>query len=110
MRLIAAVLSRLAGVRLTDATSGFRACGSRAIECFAADFPAEYLGDTIESVPMARRAGCRIAEVPVRMRRREHGTPSQSPVKAALYVLRALLILLLAVLGRPAGRRAVPAS
>jgi glycosyltransferase involved in cell wall biosynthesis len=109
MLLIASVLSRLAGVRLTDATSGFRACGPRAIECFAAEFPAEYLGDTIESVPMARHAGCRIAEVEVEMRRREHGTSSQSPVKATLYVARALLILLLAVLGRPV-RRTVPAS
>lgn len=105
MRLIARTLSWLTGVRLTDATSGFRACGPRAIDVFAADFPAEYLGDTIETLPIACRAGCRIAEVPVVMRPRRFGTSSQSVPKAILYVLRALLILLLAVIGRAPLRR-----
>jgi glycosyltransferase involved in cell wall biosynthesis len=106
MRVIARTLSWLTGVRLTDATSGFRACGPRAIDLFAADFPAEYLGDTIESLPMAYRAGCRIAEVPVVMRARRFGTSSQSAPKAILYALRALLVLLLAVIGRaPLWRR-----
>jgi len=99
MRIVAATLSRLTGVRLTDATSGFRACGPRAIAVFAADFPAEYLGDTVETLPIAHRAGCRIAEVPVAMRARRFGTSSQSLPKAVLYALRALLVLLLAVAG-----------
>jgi glycosyltransferase involved in cell wall biosynthesis len=106
MRIIARTLSWLTGVRLTDATSGFRACGPRAIEVFAADFPAEYLGDTIETLPIAHRAGCRITEVPVEMRARNFGTSSQSLPKAILYTLRALLILLLAVVGQaPLWRR-----
>jgi glycosyltransferase involved in cell wall biosynthesis len=105
MGIIARTLSGLIGVRLTDATSGFRACGPRAIDVFAFDFPAEYLGDTIETLPIAHRAGCRIAEVPVVMRARHFGTSSQSVPKAILYTLRALLVLLLAVVGQVRLRR-----
>ena len=60
MRLLASVLSRLAGTKLTDAASGFRAAGPRCIELFALHYPAEYLGDTIESLVIAVRTGyCR---------------------------------------------------
>jgi glycosyltransferase involved in cell wall biosynthesis len=105
MRVIARTSSWLTGVRLTDATSGFRAYGPRAIDVFAADYPAEYLGDTIETLPMAHRAGCRIAEIPVVMQARRFGTPSQSIPKSILYALRALLVLLLAIVGRGPLRR-----
>jgi glycosyltransferase involved in cell wall biosynthesis len=100
MRVVAGLSSRLVGVRLTDATSGFRAFGPRAVACFAADFPAEYLGDTIEALPIAHRAGCRIVEVPVRMSPRAAGPASQAPLVAMLYLARALLVLLLAAIGR----------
>jgi glycosyltransferase involved in cell wall biosynthesis len=107
MRAVAGLSSRLVGVRLTDATSGFRAFGPRAVACFAADFPAEYLGDTIEALPIAHRAGCRIVEVPVRMSPREDGLPSQAPLVSVLYLARALLLLLLAAIGRPPRREGV---
>ena len=34
----------------TDTTSGFKANGPRAIALFAQHYPAEYLGDTIDSL------------------------------------------------------------
>src|SRR5215207_4246845 len=57
MNILASTISRLAGTRLTDTTSGFRASGPRAIGLFAKHYPAEYLGDTIESLVIALRAG-----------------------------------------------------
>lgn len=93
MRVLAGVLSRLAGTRLTDTTSGFRGAGPRAIRLFAVHYPAEYLGDTIESLVIALRGGLTVSQVGVSMRERSAGTPSQRPVKAAIYLLRACLAL-----------------
>ncbi|MBO1750940.1 glycosyltransferase family 2 protein [Actinotalea sp. BY-33] len=93
MKVLAGVLSRLARTRLTDTTSGFRASGPRAIRLFAAHYPAEYLGDTIESLVIAVRSGLTVKQVGVAMRVRSAGRPSQHPVKAAVYLLRACLAL-----------------
>jgi glycosyltransferase involved in cell wall biosynthesis len=100
MRLLAACLSRLAGTRLTDTTSGFRAANPRAIEVFAAHYPVEYLGDTVESLVIAVRSGCTVRQVPVAMRPRAAGRASHSPVRATLYLVRAVVALGLALLRR----------
>jgi len=97
MAVLSFVLSRIAGTRLTDTTSGFRALNKRAIALFAAEYPAEYLGDTVESLVIACRAGLRVRQVGVEMRPRAGGTPSHSPMKAAVFLGRALLALLIAV-------------
>ncbi len=94
MTFLARVMSRLLGVRLTDVTSGFRASGPRAVQFFAREYPQEYLGDTIESLVMAGRAGLTIKQVPVEMREREFGQPSQSPLRSAVYLARATVALL----------------
>ena len=90
---LATAISRTAHTRLTDTTSGFRASGPRAIALFEKNYPAEYLGDTIESLVIACRAGLKVTQVPVAMRERKGGRPSQNPVKATLYLLRASLAL-----------------
>ncbi|HVK22960.1 MAG TPA: glycosyltransferase family 2 protein [Actinokineospora sp.] len=100
MWVLAFVLSRIAKVKLTDVTSGFKAAGPRAVKLFARNYPAEYLGDTIESLVLAIRAGLVVRQVPVEMRERGGGKPSQSPVKAAVYLVRAGLALLLALVRR----------
>ncbi|MGF9754111.1 glycosyltransferase family 2 protein [Microvirga sp. 0TCS3.31] len=97
MVLLARVLSRLAHTRLTDVTSGFRVSNRRAISVFATHYPAEYLGDTVESLVIAARAGCTITQVPVTMRARVAGRASHSPVKAAIYLCRAMVALVLAL-------------
>lgn len=94
------VFSRLARTRLTDVTSGFKAMGPRAIKLFAGYYPAEYLGDTVESLVLAIRAQLVIKEIPVVMRERAGGTPSHSPVRSAVYLSRAGLALLLALVRR----------
>ncbi|WP_232679423.1 glycosyltransferase family 2 protein [Nocardioides sp. R-C-SC26] len=100
MRVLARTLSRMARTRLTDVTSGFRVATRRALALFAAHYPAEYLGDTVESTVIAIRAGCEVAQVPVQMRSRQAGTASQTPVKAALYLARAVVALTLALVRR----------
>jgi hypothetical protein len=101
-------ISRTAKTKLTDTTSGFRASGPRAIELFRREYPAEYLGDTIESLVMACRAGLRVTQVPVAMRERRGGRPSHRPFKAALYLGRATLALVFAYIRPRTSTDAVP--
>ncbi len=101
MTFLSKFLSRTARTTLTDTTSGFRASGPRAVRLFAEHYPAEYLGDTIESLVIAARARCVIAQIPVAMRVRAGGRPSHNPMKATLYLGRAMLALCFALV-RPA--------
>jgi glycosyltransferase involved in cell wall biosynthesis len=100
MRILARMLSRITKTKLTDATSGFRATGPRALPLFARSYPTEYLGDTIESLVIAARSGCVCRQVPVVMRPRYAGTPSQSAWKSIAYLGRAFLVLVLAAVRR----------
>lgn len=103
MRALARVMSGVAGTSLTDVTSGFKAAGPRAVALFADNFPAEYLGDTIEALVIGARAGLTIRQVPVAMRQRQGGEPSHRPWKAAVYLFRACAAFLLAMM-RPRTR------
>jgi glycosyltransferase involved in cell wall biosynthesis len=95
MRMLAWTMSRMTGEELTDVTSGFRAVGPSALATFSRIYPVEYLGDTVESLAIGARSGLRITQVPVEMHERSGGKPSQSPVTASLYLLRALVVLAL---------------
>ena len=77
MAMLSLVLSALAGSKLTDTTSGFRACDRALIELFAGWYPVEYLGDTVETVVRVLRLGYKVMQVPVAMRQRFAGAPSQ---------------------------------
>lgn len=100
MSALSAVLSTMAGTRLSDTTSGFRAANRAVVELFAGHYPVEYLGDTVESLTQVARRGHRIAQVPVGMRARVAGTPSQSPARALLYLGRTVAVLILALIRR----------
>lgn len=97
-RVIARFVSLYARTRLTDATSGFRIAGPRALAVFAEHYPVEWLGDTVESIVLATRQGLTVAEIPVVMNERAGGVPSQSVLRAMLYTGRILFILLLAAI------------
>ncbi len=101
MNMFAAILSHTSHAKLTDTTSGYRASGPRAVALFARHYPAEYLGDTIESLVIASRSGLTIRQVPVAMRLRAAGEPSHNPLKAAAYLGRAAIALVFAFV-RPA--------
>ena len=96
MSLLAGAMSRAAGVKLTDVTSGFRAANRDAIAQYTRHFPAEYLGDTVDSLMTALRSGYTVTQVPVSMRPRQGGTPSKNPWKSAVYLSRSLFALLIA--------------
>ncbi len=107
MIVLAKALSQVAKTRLTDATSGFRAAGPRAIAQYVTYYPAEYFGDTLDSLVAACHAGLTVTQVPVAMRPRMHGTSTQGTRGAIVYLLRAVFALGLAVV-RP--RRGSPVA
>jgi glycosyltransferase involved in cell wall biosynthesis len=88
MWVLSTYLSRATGVGLTDVTSGFRASNREAIELFATSYPTAYLADTVESLALVAHHGGRVSQVPVAMRSRISGSPSQSNLKAALHLAR----------------------
>jgi glycosyltransferase involved in cell wall biosynthesis len=97
MKVLAWTISRVAGTTLTDVTSGFRAANIKAIRQYVDHYPAEYLGDTIDSLVVAIRSGCTVRQVSVSMRARQGGTPSHDPMKAAIYLGRSGMALLFAL-------------
>ena len=100
MTLLSAVLSRVCRTKLTYTTSGFIVYGPRAVSLFSRNYPAEYLGDTIEALIIAARSRLVITQVGVEMHPRAGGEASHNPFKAALYLIRAFVALFVA-LSRP---------
>lgn len=100
MRLLAVSLSRMNGKTISDPTSGFRSAGPRAIDLFAVDYPADYLGDTVGSLAIAIRHGMVIHETPVTMYFRQTGRPSKNALWSALYLGRATLAIVATGLNR----------
>lgn len=103
---LARTASRETGTRITDATSGFRAIGGPLLGSFAANYPTEYLSDTVEALARAGRGGHRVAEVGVHMRPRFSGVSSAGTVSSMWYVVRVMAALRVQSY-RPSGRRVV---
>lgn len=95
MSALSTVMSALTGTHLADTTSGFRATGRRGIRVFAHHYPTEYLGDTVETLVIARKCGLTVAQVPVAMKHRTTGRPSRGPVGASLDLARACVVVAL---------------
>ena len=100
MVLLSKTLSRMNRGSISDPTSGFRSAGPRAIELFATEYPAEYLGDTVGSLAIAIRQGMVVQETPVTMYFRQSGRPSKNALWSALYLGRATLAILATSLKR----------
>lgn len=88
-----ACIYRVSGLRITDATSGFRATGRRALELFAHNYPVDY--PEPESIVLASNSGLTVAEAPVVMRERQGGTSSINLWKGGYYMIKVTLAILI---------------
>ncbi len=93
MKTLALVVGRRIGKKLTDVTSGFRLTSGAAIHFYSMNYPPEYLGDTVESILMARQKGFNIVEVSVSMYERKGGQPSQNFYKSIVYLARVVTVI-----------------
>ena len=87
------IISNLIKVDISDPTSGLRGFSKGAIEALRRDFPTEYLGDTIECLLLAHHSGLKIVEIPVEMRPRQGGEPSNGSLKSFGYLIRAIFAI-----------------
>jgi glycosyltransferase involved in cell wall biosynthesis len=94
-RFLSWVCRLLTGQRFTDATSGFRAFGPRALRYLASCYPADY--PEPEAIVLLCRRGLPVREVAVRMRPRAAGRSSISGPLTVYYMAKVSLSLLLAV-------------
>jgi glycosyltransferase involved in cell wall biosynthesis len=91
IRAFALVNSLVLGQRITDNTSGFRACNRNAVRFLSENYPQDY--PEPESVIVLGRNGFMLAEVSVRMREREHGRSSISALRAVYYMVKVMLAI-----------------
>lgn len=93
MRLLQRGVKLLSGQTFTDTSSGFKAFDRPTLELFAAQYPVDYLADSVEALLMACSAGLQVAEVPVHMRVRAAGVPSTRSFKLVYHYLRVLVVM-----------------
>jgi glycosyltransferase involved in cell wall biosynthesis len=92
MKLFAFLATMICKRQFTDTTSGFRAFNRKALEfCTGEKYPRDY--PDANALVMMHRAGLRIREIPVRMRRNMKGTSMHSGAKPIFYVCKMLLNL-----------------
>ena len=84
-------LKLMARVRVTDPTSGFRACGPRAIELFCNSYPIDY--PEPESIALAARSGLALGEIPVVMHERQGGVSSINALASVYYMIKVSLAI-----------------
>jgi glycosyltransferase involved in cell wall biosynthesis len=93
MRLMQRGVRLVSGQTFTDTSSGFRAFGPDALALFAAQYPIDFLSDSVEALLAALAAGLRVVEVPVRMNVRAGGVPSTRSFKLVYHYVRLLVVL-----------------
>jgi glycosyltransferase involved in cell wall biosynthesis len=105
-RLFAGVLTILMGAKITDPTTGFQCLNRKALQIFVnlPDFP-ERTPDA-DIILLARKAGCRIVEVPVAMHADLSNDSMHGVLKSLFYVPKMLVALLGVVLGQTPVKRA----
>ena len=92
------VLRIFGHVRITDATSGFRAASKGVIAFFAQNYAQDY--PEPESIIAVNANGFRVKEVPVVMNERTAGVSSISPWKSVYYMIKVSFAILVARFSR----------
>jgi glycosyltransferase involved in cell wall biosynthesis len=96
------LLRTIAGVKVSDPTSGYRVYGPRALQLFDETYPYDF--PEPESLAIARATGLTIAEVPVQMRERQGGRSSIAGFSAIYYMFKVTIAVVLTYM-RTRGRK-----
>ena len=107
MGLIRVGVRLLSGRRFTDTSSGFRGFSRPLIEFFADTYPPEYM-DSVEALLLALRGGFEVVEVPVQMRERLAGKPSNRSLRLAYHFIRLAVVMVSGATRHRAVREASP--
>ena len=96
------LLRLFTGRRITDPTSGFRACGRRAIDLFCDSYPIDY--PEPESIAHAIRRGLSVRETSVLMRERQGGVSSIGGLSTVYFMIKVSLAIWVACWSSRKGR------
>ena len=96
--MLARIVSRIVGQRVTDTTSGFQALNRHGIALFARDYPHDY--PEVEATVMVFRHRLRLREVPVTMRERGGGRSSITALRSVYYMVKVLLAIFVGLFRR----------
>jgi glycosyltransferase involved in cell wall biosynthesis len=101
IKIFSFLVSLIVGKRVYDTTSGFRACGRKAIVLLTETYPHDY--PEVEALITLHRNGMKFVEVPVEMNYRQEGKSSISAKAGVYYMLKVTLAVLVAVIKRRNG-------
>jgi glycosyltransferase involved in cell wall biosynthesis len=99
IRFFSILLSAICGTKITDPTSGFRVVNRRGIRLLAHNYSEDF--PEVEALVVARRAGLRIAEIPVEMSERTAGTSSIGSFKSLIYMIKVPLAIFMTLIRKP---------
>ena len=85
------VIFLLTNKRITDPTSGARACDRKTIEYFANSYPKDY--PEPETIISLIKKNFNVSEIPVVMIERKEGKSSITPLKALYYMIKVTLAM-----------------
>lgn len=88
---------------VTDPTSGFRACGRRAISLFCENYPVDY--PEPESIVTALMYGLDVHETPVVMHERQGGISSISPLSSVYFMIKVTIAMGISALSSRSRRK-----
>ncbi|MGE5615019.1 MAG: glycosyltransferase family 2 protein [Bacillota bacterium] len=98
IRYFSSLIRFFTGCRVTDPTSGFRACDTTTIRLFAEDYPVDY--PEPESIINAVWKKLKITEVPVVMNERKEGKSSITGMKSLYYMVKVSMAIIISSLYR----------
>ncbi len=92
IRLLSGIIHMLAGAKIKDTTSGYRACNKELTAFYACHYAQDY--PEPEAIIAAVTNGYRVGEVPVVMHERQGGESSISTAQGIYYMLKVSLSLI----------------
>lgn len=91
IRYLKYLINVLTGLKITDPTSGYRACSKELIQIFAENYPKDY--PEPESIMYIKRKGLLVSEVPVIMNERVGGQSSINFHRSIYYMIKVSLAI-----------------
>lgn len=92
--ILTGIIKIFTGTKITDPTSGFRACSRNAIGLFAVNYPVDYPEPETVVELLVRKN--RVVEIPVMMNEREGGVSSITPIKSVYYMIKVSIAIFFA--------------
>lgn len=93
IRYFSKLVSCICGQPYYDTTSGYRMVNRKGIKLFMDYYPQDY--PEVETIPYAVKNGLKVKEVKVNMIKRQGGKSSITPLKAAYYMIKVTLALII---------------